>query len=110
MLLAESLLLPDLDSAGSPAQVCQNTGSALHAVSHFDLHVAAGVQQNVDPRTKLDQSHSLSAFHPIAYFFVEDDPARQQSCDLLEDYRLPVSFDGDRILLVVLGRGRVHGV
>src|SRR5882724_957106 len=91
-------------------QVCQYAGPALYPVSHFDPHDGAAVQQNVDTRSELDQSHSFSAFNPIAYLFVEDDPACQQPRYLFEDYRLSVAFDRDRILFVEIGGGGVHGV
>jgi len=68
------------------------------------------VQEDVNSRTKLNQSHALSPHYRVAHFLVEDDAAGQQSCDLLEDYSVPVSLNCDRVLLVVLGRSRVHGV
>ena len=99
-----------VSGSGAAAQVRQHAGPALHAVSHFDLQLGGGIQQDIHSRPKFDQADAFSPLYRIANFLGEHDPARQQSCDLLEHYRLPVALNRDRILLVVLGRRRVHGV
>src|SRR5208337_137746 len=91
-------------------QICQHACPATDAVTHLHLHVGVRVQQYVCARAKFDQSHPLAALQPVAYFGMEDDSSRQQSCDLLEHDRVTIAFHANNILLVFLGGCRIHGV
>src|SRR5882672_5875516 len=96
--------------SGFAVQICEYAGATLHVVSHVYLHGGGGIQRHIDSRTKLDQPHAFSAFHPIAHFLVEHDAPRQQSRDLLEYHDLIIALHRNRILFVEFGGGRVHGV
>ena len=110
MLLDESLRPPTVAPETSEREDSQHACSAFHAVADFDVHGGGGVEHDIYTRTKFDQSHALPALDMISDFLVEDDAAREQSCDLLEDDGLPVAFDRDNVLLVLFGRGRIHGI
>ena len=91
-------------------QVGQHARSTFHAIPDFNFEGRGGVQQNIHARAEFDQANALSAFHSIADLLGEDDPARQKTGNLLEDHGLAIAFDGHHILLVLLGRRRIHGV
>ncbi len=111
MLLAESIpLQPRRPDAATPRKYASTLAPPFTRSPTLICSRGGGVQQDIDSRTKFDQADAFSALHPIADFLVENDPARQQSRDLLEHHGLPVALDRDHILLVVLGRCRVHGV
>ena len=74
------------------------------------MHGGGGVQHDIYTRTKLNQAHPLPALDMITDLLIEDDPAGQQSCNLLENNCLPIAFHRDRVLFVQFGRGRIHGV
>src|SRR4029078_5860638 len=54
--------------------------------------------------------NAFATLHTISYFGIEHDPAREQSCNLLEDYHSPVTFNGHGIMLIQIRRGLAHGV
>src|SRR5579863_886766 len=91
-------------------QVGQHARSAFHVIPDFNLDCRRGVKENIHPRAELDQANALSAFHPVAKLFAEDDPARQKASNLLEDDGLTIAFDRYHIVLVLFGRSRIHGI
>src|SRR5208283_2364531 len=78
--------------------------------ANADLWAGSGLEQHVYARAELDQSHALASLQAITHFRMENDAARQQSGDLLEDDHLSIAFHRDYILLVLLGRCRIHGI
>ena len=79
-------------------------------VADFDADAGEAIEQDVHARTELDQADALTTLQAVSNFRMEDDAARQQSRDLLEDHFLAVAFNRDNVLLVLVGGYRVHGV
>src|SRR5258708_2984666 len=83
-------------------------------ITDLHVHVSGSIEQYVDTRAEFDQPYALAALQAISDFRMEHDAARQQSGDLLEDYRLAVGISfalyGDDVLFILIGRGLIHGV
>ncbi len=69
---------------------------------------------DIDPGAEFNEAHPLSPFHSVARLEIEDDASRQQAGYLFEDNLdalvLALSPHRDHVLLVSIGRVRVHGV
>src|SRR6266852_8268519 len=91
-------------------QESQYCRSSLDAVAGLHLDGGIAIEQNIHARAKLDDPNPLAAGYPISYFKIENDTARDQAGDLLEDYGTAFAFHGDDVLLVLLRRMRCHGV
>src|SRR5206468_2891440 len=83
----------------------QHTAAAFHPIPHFDLQTGGRVKKNIYSRTELDQSDAFSPFYPIACFFREHNPSRQEPCDLLEYHPPSIAFDSDNVLLILFRGG-----
>ena len=69
----------------------------------FTWIAAEGIEQNIHARTELDEADPFAALHAVANFQVENDAAREQAGDLLEDHGTAFAFDGHDVLLVLFG-------
>src|ERR1700694_2245400 len=92
----------------------KDRGSSLDAITELHLDCGIAIEQNVHARPKLDKPNSLAAGYMVSHFEIENDTARDQACDLLEDHgtalAFNLAFNGDDILLVLLRRIGLHGV
>src|SRR5260370_32543217 len=84
--------------------------SSLDAIAGLHLDGGMAIEYNIHARAKCDEPNPLAAGYPISYFKIENDTARDQAGDLLEDYGTAFAFHGDDVLLVLLRRMRCHGV
>src|SRR5579862_2210332 len=89
----------------------QYAGSSANMIAHFHLQTGRRLAQNVGSRAELDQSDALPALQPVADFWMKNDSPRQQPGNLFEDDGLPIfALYSYNILLILLGRGLIHGV
>src|SRR5215471_7402992 len=79
-------------------------------ISHLDRDGGCWVEQNIDARSKLDQTNPLPALHTIANLLCKNNPACQQASNLLKDHDLALALDRHDVLLILLSRGRIHGI
>jgi hypothetical protein len=91
-------------------QVSQHARPAFNPIPDSHFNGCGGIQQDIDTRAELDQADALSPFHWVADLLGKHNPTCQQACDLFENYGPPFTFDGYHILLVLLGRRRIHGI
>ena len=84
--------------------------SSLDAIAGLHLDCGIAIDQNIHARTELDEPDPLAAGYMVSHFKIENDTARDQAGDLLEDYGTAFAFNGNDVLLVLLRRIAVHGV
>src|SRR5450759_2441340 len=77
------------------------SGRYVHSRLHQDLPFRA--QLDVHSRAEFDHADAVAGGDSVAHLLVEDDAARDQAGDLLEDDPRAVAFDGDGILFVLRG-------
>jgi N-formylglutamate amidohydrolase len=66
--------------------------TTFHTVSHFDANRSIAIEHDVHPGAEFYQAHSLAALYPIANFVVENDAARNETGNLLEDHGAAIAF------------------
>src|SRR5271166_1956591 len=76
--------------------------------SHFNF--GCDGKDHIHSRTELNESNALAAGHEVAHSLGENDPAGQQSRDLLEHDRADRTPHGDDVLFVFLGGNSSHRV
>src|SRR5579864_2760960 len=91
-------------------QESENACAALDSVADLGLDLRRRLEQHVGAGSEFDHSHPLATLHAIADFFAEDNAAREQPGDLLEDDGVTLPLECDRVLLVAFGAGWVHGI
>src|SRR5687768_6352717 len=89
---------------------CQDTGASSHTVPYLHPDLCRAVQDDIHPRTELDQTHALTPLHGVPDCFGENDPAGEQAGDLLELKTMSFPFDGHNVLLVHVRRCRSHRI
>src|SRR5947209_14678531 len=88
----------------------EHAGAAFHAISDLDCDTGRAVEQDVGSRSEFDEAHALAALQTISDLRIEDNAASQKAGDLLEDYGLTIAFNGDDVLLVLVGTGIATGI
>ncbi len=87
-------------------QFGNNARSRRDAIARLHSDLPFGSQHYVDARAEFDEAHALGRIENVAGPFVTDDPARDQSGDLLENYlSAPAADDAfhrDHVLLIGL--------
>src|SRR5208282_3502464 len=64
----------------------KHRGASLDPVAGLHLDRGIAIEQHIHPRAKLDEPNPLAAGLMVSHFEIENDTARDQAGDLLEDY------------------------
>src|ERR1700678_2131631 len=91
-------------------QYRKDWGSALDMIAELHLNGAIGIEQDIDARSEFDQADTLPASEPVSDLEVENNAARDEPGDLLEDHGTRFTFDSHDVLLVLFGGMGGHGV
>src|SRR5580658_10230662 len=91
-----------LRSFGRNRQQGKHGGPSLDTIAGLHPDHCIAIEQNIHARAKLDKPDPLAAVDVISHLKIENDAARDQTRNLLEDYGAVRAFNGDDVLLVLL--------
>src|SRR5579875_2656364 len=79
----------------------KNGAPGLNRISNLNSPFGPGLNQHVNPRTELDESHALAPGQLIARTLPEYDATRQSASNLLHVNSPLLAFNGEGVLLVL---------
>src|SRR6266581_1571234 len=88
----------------------QHRRSAFHSLSGLYAQNCLRRKNDIRPRSKLDETHSLPTFHSIALAIIKYDASSDQAGNLLEHNLHPVAAHRRDVLLVAVGRIGILGI
>ena len=88
----------------------QNALASLYSIAQLYCDFRRLRKDYVCTGTKLDQPYALSTRQFFTRLVIEYNASRQQPGNLLEDHGHPIAFQGNNVLLIVVGGSRSHGV